>query len=161
MNILITGGTSATALKLLKAFDGHQILLADYGEVPSFSSATYTMISLGQKNEETLAHTLLSNCLDQSVDALLPLHNFEIEAVAKAEVLFNEFNIDVLLPKHKILPVYFTNGVSERSADFVVFLHGELIFSTNDNQFITLQGRGENLSGAYYCNNNKLNLITI
>lgn len=161
MKILITGGTSATALKLLKAFNGHQIILADYGDVPSLSSAAYTMISLGKRNDDTLAHTLLSVCLDQSVDAILPLQNFEIEAVAKSEILFNEFNIEVLLPKQEILEVYFTNGINEKAADFVVFINGEIIFGTDENEFIALQGKGENLNGAYYLNDNKLSLITI
>lgn len=161
MKILITGGTSATALKLLKTFSEHQIVLADYGEVPSFSSAAYTLLSLGDRNNDTLAHTILNNCLDLAIDAVLPLQNFEIEAVAKAEVLFNEFDIQVLLPRQEILAAYFTHGENIKADDYVVFMDGEIIFSTIESQFLTLQGRGENLNGAYYFANDKLYLITI
>ncbi|TKC06604.1 hypothetical protein FA048_15470 [Pedobacter polaris] len=160
MKILITGGTSATALKLLKAFKDHQVILADYGDVPSFSSSAYTLISLGVRNDDTLAHTLLNNCLDQSVDAILPIQNFEIEAVVKSEVLFNEFNIDLLLPKREYLDDYFKLN-SEISIDFVVFEHGEVTFSTGENELIIAQGRERNLSGAYYFNSTELSLITI
>lgn len=98
MKILITGGKSTTALKMLKSFDQHQLILADYGEVPLLFSKNYKLISLGEKNEDTLAHTLLNYCLNEGVDAVLPIEPFELEAVLKAEVLFNEFNIEVLRP---------------------------------------------------------------
>ena len=161
MKILITGGTSATALKVLKAFNDHQIILADYGDVPVLSSAAYKLMSLGERNDDTLAHTILNNCLDLVVDAVLPLHQFEIDAIAKAEVLFNEFNIQVLLPKREILGVYYTNGEINKAEDFVVFINGEIIFTTNENHFVPLQGKGENLSGAFYSHDQKLSLVTI
>ena len=161
MKILITGGTSATALKLLKTFSAHQVILADYGEVPSFSSAAYTLVSLGDRNDDTLAHTILNNCLDLAVDAVLPLQNYEIEALAKAEVLFNEFNIEVLLPRQEILAAYFTQGENVKADEYVVFIKGEIVFSTVENEFVALQGRGENLNGAYYFAHEKLYLITI
>ncbi|RZL46828.1 MAG: hypothetical protein EOP00_13785 [Pedobacter sp.] len=161
MKILITGGTSATALKLLKAFSDHQIILADYAEVPYFSSQSYTMISLGERNDDTLAHTLLNNCLDHAVDAILPIQNFEIEEVSKSEILFSEFNIKVLLPKQDILNAYFKKGLSEKADEYVVFMDGEITFSTFENEFVVLQGRGEQLNGAYYFSSERLSLITI
>ncbi|MGY0037739.1 hypothetical protein [Pedobacter sp. NJ-S-72] len=63
MKTLITGGKSAQALKILKAFTNDQVLLGDYGDMPSFASAQYQFVSLGDKNEETIAHTLLNACL--------------------------------------------------------------------------------------------------
>ena len=101
MKILITGGKSAVALKVLKAFEQHEVIVADYGEVPSFSSSKYQLISLGEKNEDIIAHVLLNYCLDHGVDALVPLHEFEIEPIAKSKILFNEFNVSVLLPDEK------------------------------------------------------------
>ena len=107
MKILITGGKSALAFKLLKAFAQHQVVLADYGEVPTFSSGAYHFVSLGEKNEDAIAHNLLNTCLDEQIEAVLPIHKFEIEPIAKATVLFNEFNIEVLLPKMDQLAIYF------------------------------------------------------
>lgn len=98
MKILITAGKSASALKKLNRFDQYQVVLADYGEVPLLFSKHYQIISLGEKNEETLAHTLLNHCLNEEITAILPLQADEVEAVLKAETLFNEFGIEVLLP---------------------------------------------------------------
>ncbi|RZJ83860.1 MAG: hypothetical protein EOO20_22040 [Chryseobacterium sp.] len=98
MKILITGGKSASALKLLKAFPNDKVVLADYGEMPSIVTAQYHFISLGERNDDIIAHNLLNHCLDEAVDAVLPLHHFEMEDIAKSAVLFEEFSIKVLMP---------------------------------------------------------------
>lgn len=96
MTILITGGKSANALKQAKRFAGENIILADYGEMPSFPSATYKFLTLGERNDDIIAHNLLSHCLDQAADAVLALNDFELEELLKSSVLFKEFNIEIL-----------------------------------------------------------------
>ena len=108
MKILITGGKSAQSLKLIKTFADDNIVLADYGDVPSFPSARYYFISLGQRNDEIIAHNLLNYCLNEGVDAVLPLHEFEVNEISKSQVLFEEFNIQVLLPKEDQI-IHLTN----------------------------------------------------
>lgn len=96
MKILITGGKSVQALKLVDKFVNDTVVLADYDEVPSFPSTKYIFISLGERNDDVIAHNLLSHCLNQAVDAILPLNAFEKEEVLRSGILFKEFNIDVL-----------------------------------------------------------------
>lgn len=96
MRILITGGKSALAFRLRRQYQQEEILMADYGEMPQFGSAEYQFMSLGPKNADTTAHTLLTFCLDNAVEAILPVNDFEIEAVSKSRILFEEFNIHVL-----------------------------------------------------------------
>ncbi|MFP5080992.1 hypothetical protein [Pedobacter sp. JCM 36344] len=98
MKILITGGKSIQALKLVKAYYDDKVILADYGEMPSFPSTTYSFISLGIQNNEVVAHNLLTICLDEAVDAIIPLYKFEVDEVLKTSVLFDEFKITVILP---------------------------------------------------------------
>lgn len=162
MKILLTGGKSAVALKLLKAFTKYKVVLADYGEVPSFATKDYELISLGIKNEDILAHTLLNNCLNEGVDAILPIHSFEIEALAKAEVLFNEFNISLLLPSALELNKYFIANQGNKTEHWVIYSKGDLIFSSKDDKLVEELGKNESLNGAFYVNpNNQFNLITI
>lgn len=99
MKILITGGMSSQALKLLAKFAGDTVVLAEYGEVPAFPSTKYKFISLGERNDDIIAHNLLSRCLNEGVDAILPLQAFELVDVAKSALLFEEFNIRVLMPE--------------------------------------------------------------
>jgi hypothetical protein len=98
LKILITGGKSIQALKLVKAYPNDHVILADYGEMPSFPSTTYSFLSLGAQNNEVIAHNLLTICLDEAVDAIIPLHQFEADEVLKSSVLFEEFNITVITP---------------------------------------------------------------
>jgi hypothetical protein len=99
MKILITGGKSAQALKQLAAFANDTVILADYGEMPSFPSAKYQFISLGERNDDIIAHNLLNHSLNEGADAILPLQAFEIAEIAKSALLFEEFNIRVLMPE--------------------------------------------------------------
>jgi len=162
LKILITGGNSAVALKLLKAFTQYEVVLADYGDVPVFATKDYKFISLGIKNEDVLAHTLLNNCLDEGVDYILPLHNFEIEALAKSEVLFSEFNISLLLPNVFELNNYFVAGQNAKSENWAVFNNGELIFANLFNEELEELGKNKKLNGAFYLTSETgFNLLTI
>lgn len=164
MKVLVTGGKSALALKMLKAFEQHQVSLADYGEMPNFSSPAYTFISLGPKNEDTVAHTLLNHCLNEGIDLLLPLHAFEILPLVKAKVLFNEFNITLLLPSIDDLSFYFDQKIATKRGHWAVFKDGEVLFSTvADDTLFTIE-KNPFLNGAFYFDQGtvaNLKLITI
>lgn len=130
MKILITGGKSATALKLTKAFSKHQVLLADYGEMPTIASKNYRFTALGEWNEEVLAHHLLTKCLDEGVDALLPLYAAEISAMAKSLVLFQEFDIKVFVPETADLVGAFETPANKH---WCIFDAGELLYATSND----------------------------
>jgi len=157
LKILITGGNSATTLKILKAFAEHEVILADYGEMPSFSALNYKFISLGDKNDDTIAHSLLNNCLDQEVDAILPIREFEVEPVAKAKVLFNEFNIETLLPNLEVLKSYSKPNALVKYDEWVAFRAGEVLFTTVVDAELTSFGKEAHLNGVF--NFNKLEAV--
>jgi hypothetical protein len=161
LKILITGGKSATALKLIKAFDQHEVMFADYGEIPAFLPKDYQLKSLGKKNEDTLAHVLLSFCLDYGIEAILPLYEQEIIAVSKANTLFNEFGIEILLPEAERISDYF--GMDFQYKDWLFFYKGALIFSTFSTMEKLAYAASKNLSGVFYCSQKdfKLQLMTI
>ena len=152
MKILITGGKTATALKLIKAFDGCEILLADYGDMPVINPNAYSFASLGTWNADVLAHNLLTKCLDYGADVLLPLYEAEIAAVSKSLVLFSEFDLKVLLPEN---PEFELKKIEE----FCVFEEGKLIYTTVD---VALENT-QNLNGVYAFDTEttKLDLILI
>jgi len=149
LKTLITGGKSAQALKLLKAFTADQVLLADYGEIPSYASAQYQFVTLGERNEDTIAHNLLNACLDQEADRLLPLYQFELEALVKSAVLFEEFNIHILLPDLNDFPYYPLGGEIDKQ-NWAVYDQGVLLYASQPE---TLEGISTaNLNGAFYIN---------
>jgi hypothetical protein len=151
LKTLITGGKSAQALKILKAFTNDQVLLGDYGDMPSFASTQYQFVSLGEKNEETIAHTLLNACLDQEADRLLPLYQFELEAVMRSSILFKEFNIHVLLPDLISFPLYIAETVTDKQ-NWAVFDKGELLYATMPADSFAVLGKEKVLNGVFYMN---------
>ena len=155
MNILITGATRPQSFKTLKAFEGDRVVMADYGDVPSFPSAKYSFISLGERNDDILAYNLLNACLDNDIDHLMPLYNFEIKAVAKAAVLFSEFNIEVLLPDIAVLSKYnrVYNPVTEH---YVVYIKGKVLYSSEP----WAPKQEDILSGAFYIRQENEEVIT-
>ncbi|MFN0256573.1 ATP-grasp domain-containing protein [Pedobacter ureilyticus] len=150
MKILITGGKTATALKLIKAFNDAEILLGDYGDMPKINTHNYSFAELGNWNEDILAHNLLTKCLDNGVDVLLPLYEAEIMALSKSMVLFDEFGLKVLLPGNPQL-------VQTKFKDWCIFDHGKLVYSSIDLQVDSSDG----LNGAYSFFNENLALISI
>jgi hypothetical protein len=96
MRILITGGKSVQALKLANQFVNDSVILADYGDMPSFPSAKYKFLSLGERNDDIIAHNLLNHCLNEGADAIIAFQDFEMKELEKSTVLFKEFNIEIL-----------------------------------------------------------------
>jgi len=158
LKILITGGNNAKALKILKAFPGHFILFADYGDVPGLITENYAFSSLGHLNKESIAHILLNFCITEAVDSIIPLHNFEIEPIAKSAVLFGEYGIDVLLPPLDKLSGYMdTENTS--NTEFTVFVKGDCIYTSG----LPFDAESDNTVNGIFTrnNNNEFKLFTI
>jgi hypothetical protein len=150
LKILITGGKSATTLKLLKAFEGNEIVLADYGEIPAFTSANYKFITLGEVND-AIAHNILNICLDYGIDMILPVHEFEINPIAKSKVLFQEFNIQVLLPEvTHVLKYFYPQQDITLGLKWYCFVEGELTFPAAASAHVLEIGKEKQLHGVYY-----------
>ncbi|SER87342.1 ATP-grasp domain-containing protein [Pedobacter rhizosphaerae] len=159
MKILITGGNSAKALKLLKAFPNHFVLLGDYGDVPSVLTEKYGFASFGTLNKESIAHIFLNFCITESIDCIIPLKEFELEPLAKSAVLFDEYNIQVLLPDAAVI-ADFIDQDNQAFANFAIFIDGTCIYSTAE---IPGKPTHQPLNGIYGYNenSNELKLFTI
>jgi len=158
LKILITGGNNAKTLKLLKAFPGHFILFADYGDVPGMVTDNYAFTSLGELSKDSIAHILLNFCITEAVDSIIPLHHFEIEPIAKSAVLFGEYGIDVLLPPLESLNDYL-NPEKATNTDFSVFVNGDCIYNSGLKSDVIFQ---KSFNGVFTLNNaNNYKLFTV
>ncbi|MBY0245069.1 MAG: hypothetical protein K2Q03_06425 [Sphingobacteriaceae bacterium] len=159
MKILITGGNSAKALKLLTVFKEHEIVFADYGDVPILKTADYKFISLGIKDENTTSHQLLKVCLDEGVNEILPLYPFEIQNLENSKTIFEEFNIQILLPlmTHNLSLIKDVN----LSNNIVAIKNGDLIYG--DKSLFELHFSENKIirNGVFYGNEKDFSLFTI
>ncbi|MDM1294921.1 hypothetical protein HX021_11575 [Sphingobacterium sp. N143] len=102
--ILITFGTRPLAMRIAKKLSDHfEVLYASSEEIPDLllKSANYVKIPKGLL--PTYAHEILKLSLDRQVDYVLPLGGFELSPLAEAKVLFEEYQISVLVPDKDIL----------------------------------------------------------
>lgn len=157
MKILITGGNNSKALKLLKAFPDHFILLADYGDVPMMVTENYALKTLGPINKDSTAHILLEFCITEAIDSIIPINDFEIEAISKSSVLFNEYGIQVLLPNTEHIDEYLSKTI-ESTQNWAVFINGVNIFSTSS---AFPKNQTEKLNGIYYFDDHDYKLFTV
>lgn len=161
MKILITGGNFATALKLTKAFTNHSILLADYGVVPDFGYGNIQLKTMGVLQNDSLVHHLLSFCLDHEIDLLLPLYPNEIEELHKSINLFNEFNIQLLIPNDQ-LSTYISTVKMPNQTDWFVHLNGKIVFASNKLLIANQVSQDIGVNGVFYLDEmNKPMLITV
>lgn len=161
MNILITAGTSATAMKLSKAFTGQKVLLADYGDVPNLVSESYQFATLGILNKDVLAHNLLTFCLDNNIDYLLPLNKFEIEALIVSITLFEEFGIKVLLPKKDSINAFLADSIAIKN--WVMVKDAAVFYASSENIEVSSNLLLKASDGAFAVDldNNLLTLIAL
>jgi len=159
LKILITGGNNAKALKLMKAFPSHFVLLADYGDVPGIITEKYAFSSLGLLNKDSIAHILLNFCITEAIDCIIPLHDFEIEPLAKSAVLFGEYSIQVLLPDADVIADYIAED-KQSFQNFAIYIHGDCIYSSEENA--VSQKLSSSFNGVFgYNETNDLKLFTI
>lgn len=145
MKILITGGNNAKALKLMKAFPNHFVLLADYGDVPEIAAENYAFKSLGDLNKDSIAHILLNFAITEAIDCIIPLHAGEVDALAKSSVLFDEYGIQILTPPADDLDAYISNE-KVNYQNFAVLIKGECIFASGGEIFVA---QSEELNGVF------------
>lgn len=102
--ILITFGTRPLAMRIAKKLTGNfDIVYASSEAIPELllKSGNYSKIPAGLL--PTYAHELLKLSLDQQVDYVLPLGMAEWAPLSEAKVLFEEYQISVLIPELEVL----------------------------------------------------------
>lgn len=129
----------------MKAFPNHFVLLADYGEVPGITTDKYALKSFGALNKDSIAHILLNFCITESIDSIIPLHQFEIEPLAKSSVLFNEYGIQVLTPPADKIDKYLLSD-KNTFKNFAIFIAGECIFASGQEIFAK---QSEEVNGVF------------
>lgn len=83
-----------------------EVLYASSEEIPELLLKSGNYVSIPKGLLPTFAHEVLKLSLDQQVDYVLPLGGFELEPMAEAKVLFDEYQIAVLVPDKDILDAF-------------------------------------------------------
>ena len=93
MYILITAASTAKAYQLKNQIGALHTLLGDFADLPEIMLKTGKMIILPNPQKETYPHEMLALCLDYNVDTVYLLHEEEMNVLAPARQLFDEYGI--------------------------------------------------------------------
>lgn len=142
--ILITFGTRGLGQRIAKLLEHEfDVFFASSEEIPSLllNSGKYFKIPAGLM--PTYAHEVLKISLDQHIDYVLPLGSYEFEPLSEAKVLFEEYDIKVIVPSHYVLQDYFVIENPSKELSLVLLIAGksllndfETVDSSMDGLFI-------------------------
>jgi len=126
-----------------------QIQFATAEEVPSFLAANYNKIPTGIN--PTYAHELLKLCLDKEIDFILPLGLSEIQTLAEAQVLFEEYGVEVLSPDKEFLEEIFVLENPSSGVELSVLFNGKSLNNKSDvdqviSGLFTISDEGDDLA---------------
>jgi hypothetical protein len=96
VSILITAATSAQAHKLKNKLGNPEVVLGDYADLPDFMVKSMELLKLPNPASVSYQHEMLTLCLDRGIDTVYVLTGLELSLLHESELLFKEYNIDIL-----------------------------------------------------------------
>lgn len=102
MNILITAANSAPAYKLKNQLNSDNIVMGDHLDLPDFMLKPGKLIRLPNPDSVSYTHEMLTLCLDMGIEAIYLFREQETLLLLKAETLFNEYNIKILVKGNEL-----------------------------------------------------------
>ncbi|MEO7214339.1 hypothetical protein [Mucilaginibacter sp.] len=96
MSILITAASSASAHKLKNKLNSPDVLLGDHADLPDFMVKSMGLLKLPSPASVSYQHEMLTLCLDKGVNTVYVLTGHELDLLRESELLFKEYNIDIL-----------------------------------------------------------------
>ncbi|MBD3749712.1 MAG: hypothetical protein IE931_09460 [Sphingobacteriales bacterium] len=87
------------------------------------------------KNSSSLAHEILKFCLDENIEQVFPSTLNELDALAEARVLFEEFGVELMISKHHKEENF---QLSDAQADSFNSLSSELLALGYPNQKLAI-----------------------
>lgn len=99
MPVLITAAASAESHRLQRTLELSDVIFADEQNLPAALFGKTRFIQIPSGGSFSFSHQLLSLCLDYAIEIVFPLRKTEVLALAEAKTLFEEYNIQVIVPE--------------------------------------------------------------
>ena len=96
MSALITAASDSAAFRLARLFSEKVIFFGSIKEITNIGNTKF--IKIPSAKSPSFAHELLKICLDNHINEVYPLVFDEIVELSASRVLFEEFNIKIIIP---------------------------------------------------------------
>ncbi|MBB2952802.1 MULTISPECIES: hypothetical protein [Sphingobacterium] len=139
--ILITFGTRGLGQRIAKLLgDEFEIFFASSEEIPSLllNSGKYFKLPAGLM--PTYAHEVLKISLDHQIDYVLPLGGYEFEPLAVAKILFEEYDIKVIVPAQDVLQDYYVIENPPKELSLALLVDGKSLIDDFTTEHPGLDG---------------------
>ncbi len=99
MAILITSASFSTAYKLERSLNESPVYFAEQIEMPVIPGKKY--IRIPEVSSPVFTSEILKICLDNQIVKIYPLRKAEIRELLKADQLFQEYGITIIIPSNE------------------------------------------------------------
>lgn len=96
MAILITASSYSAAYKLERSLNESEVYFADQIEMPAIPGKKF--IRIPDASLPIFTSEMLKICLDNQIVKIFPLKESEIKELSKANQLFSEYGISIIIP---------------------------------------------------------------
>lgn len=124
MPALITGASNAAAFRLARLFAKEGLVFGSNEQLSDFSSFKFITIPLA--TSPSFCHELLKICLDNQIKEIFPLLKNEIIELASSKVLFEEFDIKIIMPSINFINLGLLN-LDKSQCKVVIIKNSEFI----------------------------------
>ncbi|MBE8713311.1 hypothetical protein [Sphingobacterium hungaricum] len=139
--ILVTYGTRPLAQRVKQILQNQfDVYFATCEEIPSILTKSYSGIPTGAN--PTFAHEVLKLALDLGINYILPLGKQELLPFAEAKILFEEYDIELLVPSKERLEDLFILENPNKEMNLDVFIDGRSIIQSRTIDFADFSGLG-------------------
>lgn len=124
MSALITAASDSAAFRLARLFSEKVLFFGSIEEMPNIGDTKF--IKIPSAKSPSFAHELLKICLDNEINEVYPLVLDEIIELSTSRILFEEFNIKIIIPSINFINLELLNH-SKLLINLIVLINGVVV----------------------------------
>lgn len=124
MSGLITAASDSAAFRLARLFSEKVLFFGSIEEIPNIGDTKF--IKIPSAKSSSFSHELLKICLDNEINEVYPLVLDEIIELSSSRILFEEYNIKIIIPSSNYINLELLN-YSFLLTNLIVLINGVIM----------------------------------
>jgi hypothetical protein len=124
MSGLITAASESAAFRLARLFSEKVLFFGSIEEIPNIGDTKF--IKIPSAKSSSFSHELLKICLDNEINEVYPLVLDEIIELSSSRILFEEYNIKIIIPSSNYINLELLN-YSFSLTNLIVLINGVIM----------------------------------
>lgn len=128
MSVLITSASDSAAFRIARLLNDKNLVFGSIEQMPDITGRKF--IRIPSASSPSFSHELLKISIDHQIHEIFPLMKDEIVELSSSRVLFEEFDIKIIIPSINSIHLNFSSPAPQLSKLVVmvngVFIAGEI-----------------------------------